>query len=525
MKSIQLLIPMSGQGTRYQKAGYTEPKPAIPVNGKPMIERLLKVFPQDWKSFFVMAENHKETTLPKLLQKIRPDAKNIFVPRHTEGPIVAIEKALETLNPNDPVLVSYCDYGMVFDARHFEEFVFSTDCDACLISYRGFHAHYINPTNYAFSRLEQDRVVEVREKGNFTDNRENEFASCGAYYFKSASLLKKVLEYQRAKDLKLNGEFYTSLTVQALLLMNPNAHVRVYEIPAFYQWGTPEDLKNFEYWEKTYQAHNKYLNTNQVEQVLLPMAGLGSRFLSLTATKKPLIAIDGKSMFRKAMDSLPKSSASFYVYTKEISSQMKSQLKANEKSIELAETPPGQALSVEKGLALLDLKKEVLVSACDHGVVISPEKWESFRELNCDAAVFGIRGFPGVNRKPSAFSYIRTESLNHLSHVQKISVKTPITEPASHAPLLVGTFWFKSGEILKKGIEELKAKGQKVNNELYLDGIFDYLLLMGLDVRYFELDGYMNWGDPDSLKEALYWQEVFGGHKLQPRSAYEGVQW
>ena len=47
---------------------------------------------------------------------------------------------------------------------------------------------------------------------------------------------------------------------------------------------------------------------------------------------------------------------------------------------------------------------------------------------------------------------------------------------------------------------------------------------MGCDVRVFPLDGYMNWGDPNSLKESLYWKEVFMGHQLQPRGAYPGVE-
>ena len=68
-KPIQLLIPMSGQGNRYRQAGYQEPKPLIPVNGVPMISRLLENFPQSWPSVFVMAENHKNTELPPLLAK------------------------------------------------------------------------------------------------------------------------------------------------------------------------------------------------------------------------------------------------------------------------------------------------------------------------------------------------------------------------------------------------------------------------------------------------------------------------
>ncbi|MCX7979199.1 MAG: hypothetical protein N2578_09375, partial [Bdellovibrionaceae bacterium] len=61
------------------------------------------------------------------------------------------------------------------------------------------------------------------------------------------------------------------------------------------------------------------------------------------------------------------------------------------------------------------------------------------------------------------------------------------------------------------------------SRELYLDAVFDLMLEAGLDVRAFELDGYINWGDPDSLAEALYWQEVFIGPRVGKRVRYPGV--
>ncbi|MFM8315958.1 MAG: NTP transferase domain-containing protein, partial [Deltaproteobacteria bacterium] len=237
LKNIQLLIPMSGQGNRYRDAGYKEPKPLIPVNGVPMITRLLENFPDSWPTVFVMAENHKNTELPSVLTKNRPLGYQVFIEKHTQGPSFAALKGLEHLDPELPVLLSYCDYAMVWDSTRFTHFVEETQCDACVVSYRGYHAHYRSPQQYAYCRMSGERVVEVKEKGSFTSNREQEFASSGGYYFKSARLLKKAIEFQLAQNLQLNGEFYSSLTVEALLRMDPKAHVRVFEIPGFFQWG------------------------------------------------------------------------------------------------------------------------------------------------------------------------------------------------------------------------------------------------------------------------------------------------
>jgi len=38
---LNIVIPMAGRGSRFQQVGYRDPKPLIPVLGKPMIERVI----------------------------------------------------------------------------------------------------------------------------------------------------------------------------------------------------------------------------------------------------------------------------------------------------------------------------------------------------------------------------------------------------------------------------------------------------------------------------------------------------
>lgn len=519
---LACVIPMTGQGVRFANAGYRKPKPLIEVNGVPMIKRLLNSFNPNWDYYFILAENHQDSGLIECLTEAMPQAKILIIPHEKKGPSWAVLSALERLPKDQPVLVSYCDYGMVWDHQQFESFVKNADCDACLVSYRGFHAHYLLPTNYAFSRLDGERVVEVREKGNFTNNREDEYASCGAYYFRTAALLKASIEAQIQRKMDLNGEYYTSLTIQAMLLENPAAHVRVFEIPGFFQWGTPLDLACFEYWEKTYRAWNKNIGSGspiEVDQVLMPMAGFGSRFSKLTDMAKPLINLDGVPMYLRALQTLPVAKKKILVSRREIINELQ---KETIQTVALDEVPPGQALTTEKGVVLLDDQGDVLVSACDHGIVLDPLVWQAFRQNpDCVAAIFTIKGFPGVLRSPFSYSYVVVKAPS--GEVTKVSVKKPVSEKAQDDHLLVGTFWFKNKGVLADGIERLKAKNELVNNELYLDAVFNEIIASGKKVRIVELNGYINWGDPDSLKESLYWQEQFMGRYLNKRNSYPGV--
>lgn len=39
---MNILIPMAGEGSRFNDVGYVLPKPLIDVNGKPMVQRVIE---------------------------------------------------------------------------------------------------------------------------------------------------------------------------------------------------------------------------------------------------------------------------------------------------------------------------------------------------------------------------------------------------------------------------------------------------------------------------------------------------
>lgn len=529
---MQVVIPMTGRGTRFQNAGYPLPKPMIAINEKTIIERLLESLPLQWPVTFIVNQEHKDTGLLELLKKLRPEAKVHLHPFPEKGPGESLLNHVDDLIPDEPVLVSYCDYGQSWDAMGFTQFTKQSDCDCALVCYRGFHAHYLSPMTYAYARLEGERVVEVKEKGSFTSHRENEFASTGGYYFKSPSLLKTALQLQFQKGLFMNGESYTSLTIQALLENNPSTDVRVFEVWSFFQWGTPNDLETYAYWENCFRKKLRQTHKQaSTEQILMPMAGKGSRFAELEDTPKPFLTLHGRAMFLEALASLPRAKSRRTLVTlKEHETYLKNLETQSDPGFEvlaLAQTPPGQALSTLEGLKQLDPEKSVFISACDHGVIIDPELWQASQEdPSVEGIIFTMTGYPGALRRPTAFAYVVDENpggQSRLKSVRDVSVKQPISSSPQKDPLLVGTFWFRHTGRLIAAIEVLQKKDIRTNGELYLDSVFKVLLEQNKKVMSFPLDAYFCWGDPDSLAEYLYWHEVFHGVRIDARPRFPGL--
>lgn len=251
-KSPVVLVTMGGRGFRFRQAGYTEPKPFVNVLGKPMVQRVLDLFPKAWSAVCVLNDYDYTKNHYELLKTYRSDIRFAEVKLNTSGPMQTVIAGLEMIADDQPIFVTYCDYGKIWSGEDFLNFVQKNNSDICFVGYRGFHAHYLSSNMYCYAKTEGNKITDIKEKESFSKNREDDFASTGGYYFKSAKLLKEAIIEQQKQNLSWNGEFFTSLAAKALMNVRSDLNVHAYEIKKFFQWGTPEDLKAFEYWADVY---------------------------------------------------------------------------------------------------------------------------------------------------------------------------------------------------------------------------------------------------------------------------------
>ena len=77
---MQIIIPMSGFGERFRRAGYDLPKPLIKVNGKPIIQHVVEMFPGETDFIFICNKDHLNTSKYKMrhiLEEVAPKGKII----------------------------------------------------------------------------------------------------------------------------------------------------------------------------------------------------------------------------------------------------------------------------------------------------------------------------------------------------------------------------------------------------------------------------------------------------------------
>lgn len=513
---MKLVMPMSGQGSRFKAVGFTEPKPLIPAGGKPIIQHFLEQIPVDWEKVYICNELHlAETDLKEKVLKMTPEAKVVSVPVAKKGPVWATLKALEE-NPSlikaeDNVLLSYCDYSMSWDARRFERFVKDTNCDGAIVCYTGFHPEYIRPQMYAYVREEEGRIFDIQEKACYTKDRTREYASCGAYYFKSGDIVNKYFSKLMNEGPLINEEGYASLVYKHMLA--DGLDIRVFEIPYFMQWGTPADLQDYEYWQNSFSSFHKSQETLKLENVnlLMPMAGKGSRFGD--RLPKPMIPVMGEKMFLSAQKSFPECQKNFYVVRDDFKAEVKDCIRANDEIVSLNEITEGQAITCKLGAQSMPRDEALIVTSCDHGIVYDSDSFASLLKEEPDLVVFGQTNYSMADITPKSFAYIAADKN---SNIQKVAVKETISDTPRKDHILIGSFYFKNCQLMLDLIDELVEKNIKVNGEYYLDSVVNLAIERQLKVKLFETSAYLCWGTPDSLNEFNYWYTYFNGLERLP---------
>ena len=190
---MKIIIPMSGAGERFKRAGYVEPKPLIRINGKTIIEHVINLFPREEDFVFICNEDHLKTTkIREILLSAKPNAKIVSIKNHKLGPVWAVSKIFDLIDNDDPIIVNYCDFFMDWDYEDFKKTVEKNQCDGAIVAYKGFHPHLLHEENfYASMRTDENNsMIEIKEKHSFTANKMDSPQSIGTYYFNKVVYVK-----------------------------------------------------------------------------------------------------------------------------------------------------------------------------------------------------------------------------------------------------------------------------------------------------------------------------------------------
>jgi len=233
-RKLNVVIPMAGAGSRFEKAGYTFPKPLIEVRGKPMIQVVVENLGVKANFIFIVQNSHIEKyNLKTLLNLIAPNCTIIGIDGITDGAARTVLKAKDYINSVNPLLIANSDQFVEWNSS---DFFYSMEADKTIdggiVTFKATHP------KWSFAEVQDGFVTRVAEKNPISDN-----ATVGIYYWKQGKDFCKSAELMIHNEDRTNNEFYVAPTfnwaIQAGLKFKP------YEIERMWGIGVPEDLNYF----------------------------------------------------------------------------------------------------------------------------------------------------------------------------------------------------------------------------------------------------------------------------------------
>lgn len=231
---LNILIPMAGAGSRFEKAGYTFPKPLIDVNGEPMIKVVSENLNMQANFIYIVQKSHREKyNLDTLLNLVSPNCKIVEVDGLTEGAACTTLLAKEYIDNDQPLIMANSDQFIEWDSNEFMYKMNETNADGGIVTFTSTHP------KWSFAKLDENGfVTEVAEKNPISD-----IATVGVYFWKHGSDYVKYAEQMINKNIRVNNEFYVCPVFNEAIA--DDKKIRVFNIKKMWGIGTPEDLNYY----------------------------------------------------------------------------------------------------------------------------------------------------------------------------------------------------------------------------------------------------------------------------------------
>lgn len=560
---MNIMIPMTGYGSRFVAAGYQDLKPFIKVMDRPIIEWIVKgMYPTDVNMIFVCRGEHlkADPTIRERLLELAPDATIVAIDDWVKkGPVYDVLRAyrilcgskredggrMETagdkggiigsgrIDQEDGFIINYCDFYMTWDYDTFAKGVQERGCDGAVPCYTGFHPNLLPEKNYYASCLtdEENNLLEIREKYSFEKDKTKAKHSPGVYYFKNGAVMEKYCQrLTEHEECAINGEYYASLPYNFMVRDGLKVWVPA-DVKYFCQWGTPEDMQEFNYWtdrimqtEQKDEASSAEICQNDQTisrslsqrdsaihsdggKVLIPMAGAGQRFADAgyRVHKPAIMTVDRATGEEKPMvvcatadlpGVLPDGGNVIYVdRTFHKTDGVEDAIRAyypEASFITVDHLTQGQACTCMLAEDCLDPEEPLLIAGCDNGMDIDRAAYEALQQ-ECDCIVFTYRHNEAVLRNPNAYGWMITDGEGNITGT---SIKKAISDTPMEDPAVVATFWFRQAKIFMEATKKMIAENDRINGEYYVDQVAKHVLDLGYRAKIYDIERYVGWGTP-----------------------------
>jgi hypothetical protein len=188
------------------------------------------------------------------LQQSFPNAVIHTIDRVTEGQACSALIGLEALENElgsapEPITIGACDNGALYDSSVLTRLIDDSDADVIVWCVRGYPNALRHPTFYGWIDAEGDLIRSISVKAPL-GNPISDPIVIGTFTFRHAEDFRRSVAHMIARDGRVNGEFYIDSCINDAIALGLKC--RLFEVDSYLCWGTPEELRTFEYWQSCF---------------------------------------------------------------------------------------------------------------------------------------------------------------------------------------------------------------------------------------------------------------------------------
>lgn len=232
---MKIVIPVAGLGSRLKPHTHTMPKPLMEVAGKPILEYIIENSLKLNPSEIIFVVGYMKESIKGYIDKFHLDLNCRFVEQKVrDGDGSAVRIALENLEEDEELLVIFGDTLIDFDLK---EILRSKNVPDSII----FGMSVEDPEHYGIMNVKDNReIYEVEEKPK---KPKSDIAIIGTYYFKSALMVKNILDEFHKKMETIKGEFKIVQVIKRYIEMVDRS-IKVSIVKKWFDCGRVEVLLN-----------------------------------------------------------------------------------------------------------------------------------------------------------------------------------------------------------------------------------------------------------------------------------------
>lgn len=238
-KEVTVVIPMAGQGSRFEQAGYALPKPFIDVGGKPMIARVIDNLRIPHAHYILIARReHIEQNSDIVLSLLKEyPVKIVEIDGLTEGAACTLLHARGFINNDHPLILANCDQLIDIDINAFVQDCASRNLDGSILTF----TNADRDPKWSYAKTDdQGFVTEVREKVAISD-----YATVGIYlYARGRDFVNGAIDMIARND-RVKGEFYSCPVYNYVIGSGAKIGIYNMQYSQMHGIGTPEDLSAY----------------------------------------------------------------------------------------------------------------------------------------------------------------------------------------------------------------------------------------------------------------------------------------